>query len=192
MTTTPQQALGSIEKFLAANPDLATRAPKQAATLKTLQTLLKQPKAAVSDEVKRAVGELYHWSLDSQRADYSARLDAVTKAHAKTPGPALEKTKVAFGEMVKFLDEAKRAGFPVAEAAAKALGVAQARVEKAFAEARAAASVSAPAPASVKATAAKSAAARSTAVKAAPSKAPAKPAAKGNGKPAAKAPPRRR
>lgn len=187
MTTTPQQALGSIEKFLAANPDLATRAPKQAATLKTLKTLLEQPKAAASDEVKRAVGELYRWSIDAQRAAYSARLDAVTKAHAKTPGPALEKTKVAFGEMVKFLDEAKRAGFPVAEAAAKALGAAQARVEKAFAEARAAAGVGAPASASVKAPAVKS-----TAAKAAPSKAPAKPAAKGNGKPAAKAPPRRR
>lgn len=189
MTTTTQQAITRIEQFLAANPALVTRAPKQAAALTSLKAALtKQPKAAPSAEVKRLVGELYAWALDAQRAGVSAQLDAVTKAHAKTPGPALEKTKLAFGEMVRFLDEAKRAGFPITEAAEKTLVSAQARVERAFADARAAAGLDAR-------PAAKATAPKSTASKAAPPKTvSSKPAAKGNGKPAAKAkaPPSRR
>lgn len=142
-TTTPQQALQQLETFVQANPDLAKEEPEAWAKLTRVRDVLKkQPAAQPNDEVKKLISELFRWQLELQRADYAEQLAAATKAFAETPGPALEKVKLALGEMVKFLDEAKAAGFPPSDKAAAALEKSGARVEQAFAEVERATSTS--------------------------------------------------
>lgn len=141
MTTTPQQALQSIESFVAANPEMAKEAPEQWAKLTKMRDALKKQGASTnaSEDLKKLVVDLFRWQLEAQRADFAAQLAEVTKAHAKTPGPALEKTKAALAEVVKFLDEAKAVGFPPSADATAKLEQAVLRVHQAFAAADAAA-----------------------------------------------------
>lgn len=140
--TTPQEALKTLEAFVAANPDMAKEEPEQFAKLNRMREALKKQPAGKppSDELKKLVLELFRWQLDAQKADYQAQLDAVTQAMVKTPTPLLQKTKAALTEVVKMLDEAKAVGVAPSDASIANVDKALSRVQKAFAEVEAAAS----------------------------------------------------
>lgn len=138
--TTAQQALESIESFVAANPDFAKESPDQFAKITRVRDELKKSPGKPSPALEKLVKELFVWQLDAQRAEYAAQLEEAKKAAAKTPGPAVEKAKAALAEVVKFLDEAKALGFPPAPGATEKLEKAVLRVQAAFHEADVAAS----------------------------------------------------
>ena len=95
--------IANIERMIAAQaPDLAKKAPKQLQDMKTLLRELKagRPPTETSQQMMRS---LVIWQLDAKRDDYVARLAAMPTS------PETAKARRALDNMVRVLDEAKKA-----------------------------------------------------------------------------------
>jgi hypothetical protein len=143
MATDTQAALKQVEAELAANAaQFKQEAPEQYAKMtRVLEAMKKAPPGKPqSDEVKRLVVDLLRWQFDAQRREFEA-LRASMAERAKSSGdPAFAKAAVAYGEVVKLLEQAKLSDFPPSAKAQAALDEASRRVKKAFEEASDAAS----------------------------------------------------
>ena len=95
--------IANIERMIAAQaPELAKKAPKQLQDMKTLLRELKagKPSTETSQQMMRS---LVIWQLDAKRDDYAARLETLPNT------PNTVKARRALDNMVRVLDEAKKA-----------------------------------------------------------------------------------
>jgi len=121
--------IANIERMIAAQtPVLAKKAPKQLQDMKTLLRELKagKPPTPASQQTMRS---LVMWQLDEKREEYSARLEALEKT------PQNAKGRRALDNMLRVLDEAKKAMAAPNPQAMRAVELASSRAKVSLEEA---------------------------------------------------------